>query len=117
MRVEGLDAFNIMCRTDAIVEPVQAEAAHVDCATCWPKHKYEPEKVPDNPSLRQSEILGVHAIPGNSDLGYVVQEVLDENLETGHWIKGKPRAGNQDTEDVAKVGRGDHFDVFDAGQD
>jgi hypothetical protein len=117
VRVEGLHAFDIFCGADAVIEPIQAECTHVDCAACWPKHEDKPQKVPDIPSLGQSEVLGIHTIPGNSDLRYVVQEVLDKNLETGHWTEGQPTAGDQDAEDVAKVGRGNHLNVFDAAKD
>lgn len=47
-------------------------------------------------------------------MGDVVEEGLDEDLETGHGCKWEPSAGDEDADGVAEVGGGYHFDVFDA---
>lgn len=39
---------------------------------------------------------------------------MDEDLGGGHRAKRQPTGGDEDAENVAKVGRRYHFDIFDA---
>ena len=104
---------SIVRGTDAVIIPIQAKCAHINCAAEGSQEKNKTEDVFGIPLFGEEEVIFVHAIPWNCDLGDVIEEILDEDLEAGHGFVRQPGAGDQDAEDVAKIGRSDHFDVFD----
>ena len=120
MRVKHLDAMSsgrssngAVGSLDAVVEPVEAEGGHIDAGGGRTKDKHEAEEILDVPALRDLEVFGVHVVPWDGDLGNVVEEVLDEDLKTGHRVEWEPAACDEDREDIAKVAACYHFDVFD----
>ena len=88
--VECLDPLEIIGRLNTVVEPVQAEGAYVNSGGSRPQDDDEAKEVFDVPLLRYGQVFGVHTVPRNSDLGYVVQDVLDQDLEGSHRIEGEP---------------------------
>lgn len=77
MRMKQLDAHFVLGALDAVVEPIDAEGADVDCAACGAEDENEADQVFDIPALGLRNVFGVHAVPGDGDLGEVVEEVLD----------------------------------------
>lgn len=86
--VECLDSGEIVSRSDTVVEPVQAEGADVYCRRSRSQDDDEAEEIFDVPLLRRGQVFGVHAVPRDSDLRNVVQDVLNQDLERGHRIEG-----------------------------
>lgn len=114
MRVEVLDALDIANRLHVVVKPAEAERAHVDGGRGRAKDEDEADQVFDIPPRRHSEVFRVHVVPRDAGLRDIVEQVLDEDLGGGHGAERQPAGGDEDAEDVAEVGRRDHFDIFDA---
>ena len=82
--------MSVLHGSDAVIEPVDAEGAHIDRATGGPKNYNKSKEIPDLPSLRYSKIFFVQTVPWDGNLRDVVQEILDENLHASHWVEWKP---------------------------
>jgi len=114
--VESLHANDVVGGSDAKVEPIQAESAHVDGAAGGSQDHNEADEVLDVPPLRNSKVFGIHAVPWNCDLRDVIEQVLCQELNGHHWLKRKPATCNQDAKNVAEVRGRDHFDVFNTNR-
>ena len=77
----GVDGAN------AVVEPAEAERAHVDGAARRSQDEYEAQQIPDAPLLRRGKILLIQPIPRNRNLTDVIQQILNQNLHARHRIE------------------------------
>ena len=77
-----------------------------------------------NPDHEAANILGipfaglaqkvlVHAVPGQSQLGDIVEQVLNQQVNGQHGQEGDEGTGHQNREHIAKVGAGRHVQVLD----
>lgn len=90
MRME--ERYGIIVRgvLDAVIKPTQGECAHIDRAACWAENEDKPQQVFGVPALWRGKIFLIHAIPGDGDLGDVVEEVLNQYLESAHGAVWEP---------------------------
>ena len=98
-------------RTQEVIQ--KQECHYVEQGTYRPKGQHKPPQRPARPIPRRQGFFFIHVVPGQNDAQNVVQQIQQQNLHGGHWQKRQKGAGADNGEDVAEVGAGGNFNVFE----
>ena len=92
---------------------MQAEGRDVEDRADRADEDHEASDIAGFPLARLLQVILVHAVPRDRQLGDVVEQVLDQELQRQHRQERQERARHQHAEDVAEVRAGRHLDVLD----
>src|SRR4029453_5122534 len=66
----------------------------------------------DIPALRGTHETGVHVVGRDGDLGQVIEEVVEQDLQGEHRQEGQEQDSTGHAEHIAKVGTGAHQEIL-----
>ncbi len=92
--------------------PHQAEGQDIENRAYRAKEDHEAPQFRGIPALRFLNLLVVDVIKRDRHLGYIVQQILDQQVQWQHRQERQKGARHQHAEDITKVRTGGHFDVF-----
>ena len=114
-----IDSTNQPVWNRAALIPAVKEVEHhkkgrvIKDGTARPNKQDEPVKFRHGPGLGLGDLLRVHVIQRNGNLGKVIEQIVGQDLNRGHGNEGQEGAGAHHAEHIAEGGTGPHADVLE----